>query len=675
MSTHVSSVSESQSTQNCAPLPGSLGTSIQERAQDTCNELFDPRILQWTPSYVSGSSCTNSSKHSSRRSSSNRSSTEGIRYSPDHLDPHAPILEEEEGEEDKRFQRFKLKQEELAITHSPEAWTEWRADFPLEVLNAFADFFEGFPTVELQRSIPLASVAQLISKVLSFPAGAVVAEAAEAGFCGQAGDMAAAAREDAKVQFSGLTHFLAFVRNIVERVEREHVEQLWSAEDLVHVKAVFRRHASAGRAAVTDLFAIVNELGFDDLDCRTVDQQRWLSGVTRQALEKRSVGSIPKGSPGPGSIVLQDLVRIVTLALRSKERARRQAEYVQELEVQKECGYSPLELEDLRELHSSYLSDPGGPLQRLATLFLGLGVELAPEEMALLRTIVKKHTPEEHLRSGDGQTPFNVFVHWLRAIFAERIGGIEWHGESERAPPEERRGFCPAMIREWYAAIADAIGSSSSGSRSNSLRHNTLGSMGSSVPSSASHRTSSASGRAWLVSQGSRLGSRVPSRGSRAGGSRRESSRSTSRRESHRSRSCSNTPPVDRSTRAEFDHSVDDESALVLNKGLPSSDAMLGRRLIRAPSVDLSTSSQLDRSRPEDGSRSSNLPSLPSLPGSRQLGQTTQKTTQRKVREAKDANLVVSEAIQKLASIAREDLSPLSCTRSGPANDDFEART
>merc|ERR1719261_86141 len=112
---------------------------------------------------------------------------------------------------------------------------------------------------------------------------------------------------------------LDFTRDVVEHVEQESAEMLWSQEDYVHITEIFERFVPpGGRLPTAQLFSVVDQLGFDELDMSQIDQQRWLANIIRNTLSMKRA-SVTRCSLG-GTLSLEDFVRIVTTALRKKER-------------------------------------------------------------------------------------------------------------------------------------------------------------------------------------------------------------------------------------------------------------------------------------------------------------------------------------------------------------------
>lgn len=363
---------------------------------------------------------------------------------------------------------------------SLESWEDWRTDFPLEVLDALADFYEDVAEEDDgTKTIPVLSLQQVTAKVLGFPPQVVLSEVEASGLkktplVRRSSLMPPDPGDPRGVVFSTLTQFLALLRGTVSRMEREHIELIWSQEDLQHVQGIFRRHANSSNCIpMAILFEVIQELGFEDLSVGEVEQQRWLADVTRCTLAGRRASS----NNSVGTVSIEDFVRIVTFALRDKERARRSEEFSRERQARKLAGFTPVEMEDLRELHHTYAklevpirrSEGGGkdPLIRMTVLLQSCGISnLSDNDASKLQRIVRKLTPSEDMERIIGDcAPFDVFMLWMREVLAQSIGNLKWKGgvgaKSGTEPKESadkflptdeelagRKGFTAAMLRE-----------------------------------------------------------------------------------------------------------------------------------------------------------------------------------------------------------------------------------
>jgi len=681
-------------------------------------ELLD---VWWTPSYVS--SCSGQHTGTSTLVSSKRNSTTKTRATPlfeedDRVD--VPLLEREQTGSSVSAGARCSPRSDLSIasagsTSSPTpcsgsvapprrhrhggvagssqrrastgSWEEWRTDFPIEVLNALAEFFETFPRDgDGGRVISLVALEAVTSKVLGFPPNAIDQELTSRA---QLGDPKYV---EMGYVFSCLSRFLDLIRSTVNRVSKESADLLWSSEDLQHIATTFQRHANgSGRLPVAQLFAVVQDLGFDELEVEQVDQQRWLANITAVVIENGKQRHTICDPAHVGSLSFQELCRIVTRALHEKERGRRALSFSREQDVRRQCGFALAEMEDLRELHNQYLAvevqGNNGALPRLVTLFHICGVrDFSTEEVAALKVIVQSHLPDTPKPAG-GMVPFDIFMLWMKDVFAQGVGDLRLHNRPTGAAPDlDRQGFAAAMLREMHSHQFHEATSSSGGHKSHkkSSRRASLDHKGSNT---ASRRVSTESrwGLGKMVSmsnQGSRAGSsrniRQASRlanGSKSRGSSRQGSRCGSwgnSRSNTRSNSMFGTeslPGIDSGgARAE-----DGGTGVFLLKGLPPSEAMLARKQFRAISVDLSNVASDGNTAPSDhppqdlgalvGSTEKQLSDVTDQAqqercAERRLDEHAQKAAAkdfsklqqelRKVKRAQDSLTIVTDAIAKL---------------------------
>ncbi|CAK0837070.1 unnamed protein product [Prorocentrum cordatum] len=290
------------------------------------------------------------------------------------VDAGAPILEEEDEEDDPRESGVCVS--DLGL----ELWEEWRAEFPLEVLNSLAEFYEGCEVQEDgSRAACLGRVGEAISGALALGREAVDQEAAARGLVLPApppagvarggggvqpaappgGEPEASASEDLQrwgrlLSFATLPGLLDLARGAVCRVEKDDPRRLWSADALLEVQLIFRRNMNAlQRLPVAQLFQVLGSLGLEVLRADSVETQRWLVDVTKEVVHDRGTRA---SKLGVGSISFQEFLQIATVALREKERQRRRAAFQLEQAAWRAAGFRLLEAEDLRELHSAFVA-------------------------------------------------------------------------------------------------------------------------------------------------------------------------------------------------------------------------------------------------------------------------------------------------------------------------------
>mmetsp|Transcript_136532 Transcript_136532/g.254990 ORF Transcript_136532/g.254990 Transcript_136532/m.254990 type:complete len:1139 (-) Transcript_136532:8-3424(-) len=682
-------------------------------------ELADGR---WTPSVISGPSGAPSGNTSKRASDAFRGPSPPNEEAEDLGDKQRNAIPEEDdesatkmntGDEEialpaqkslpvvSRKQRRKEQKEggvrQMSRLLTMETWEEWRTDFPLEVLNVLADFYESFTgDSDGRRLISIGQLEAVTSRVLGFPPKAVTQEAEAKGLAAPATPSSNFLPE---VLFKSLPHFFLLIRGTVERVQNDEAEFLWSSDDLHQLAVIFHKHENAhGRLPVAHLFNVIADLGFEELNVSDVKQQKWLAGVTQSVIEKQNKFRGRQTITDPsqvGSLTFQDLCRIVTAALHSKEKERRHMAFAAERRVRKQVGFSPIEMEDLRELHDTYLSvevqGNNGALPRLITLFHICSVrELSHDEVDLLKDTIARNTAEQIPGEDPSMVSFPTFMLWMRDVFQNRIGDLQWHYHQSVVPGADRKGFAAAMLRDQCRA-AGMTSPKASEAGSSSMVSTRRGSFDLSVPSRRSSGTSPGAfnlGKMLAMSQApSSFSSRHNSislqggsKGSALGrvsrGSSRNNSRFNSRRGS-RENSRSNslfTDAADLATGLK-EQNDDAHKAVFLMKGLPPQEAMLARKQYRAISVDLSNAGTsvgpaaaiANESKVSESTLSSKAPDEEKLPSiSAQLAQQVQMrpgpsmkpegqapSKSRSVKQGLDPEMLVAGAVAKLTLVQR----------------------
>merc|ERR1719201_2127469 len=100
---------------------------------------------------------------------------------------------------------------------------------------------------------------------------------------------------------------------------------------------------------MVSFFQVVKQLGLNELQLEDPESQKWMSEITKTVLQGRRFAESELGS-----IYFEDFCRIITTALREKERQTRRKNTQLERIALRESGFSLLEMEDLRELHTTY---------------------------------------------------------------------------------------------------------------------------------------------------------------------------------------------------------------------------------------------------------------------------------------------------------------------------------
>lgn len=585
--------------------------------------LFGPdgRLLvgRWSPSYVSAE---DSSGPATSVASSKRSSTAS---NPSAARAHAEGASSRAGGPPSFVRRGACGQKALAdVAEGEETWEEWRVDFPLAVLDTLADFLEScvLSGPEGQHAMSLADVERIASKVLGFPPTAVRDEVFAQG-------LLSPQQATGELLFGSLHDFLSFFRGAVDRVEREDVSALWSPDDIRHIADAFQRHASDGMVLVPNLFNLIEDLCFDDLRANTVASQRFLACITTMVMESKVTSAAGMETQrealnAGNALSFEDVVRVVTVALREKEKGRRHEAFRAEQNARRVAGFSLAETEDLRELHRTYASQRTAGADNLASMLSFLSVcglrQLRKEEEQTLAIILSRHAPgQDSGQPPDHEVPFHAFMLWMKEIFEQHLGDIRWHGGQD--PPtlqdlEDRRGFAMAMLR-------DEI-------RNAKLLDHGLG--------------GEKRGDGRQQSRGRSRRMKGPARGGGShGGSHLASSRGS--HSASRSRSRSHSRAGTPSAAGVGDPDLDAEGEMVVSlKGLPPPDVLINRKPFRA-CTPLETTSSFGKA--AGSAAGGPPPPAPCTPGSASPPRRTAKPVQ-------DASSIVLGAI---AGLSAADLS------------------
>eukprot|EP00928_Gymnodinium_smaydae_P031661 TRINITY_DN23172_c0_g2_i1.p1 TRINITY_DN23172_c0_g2~~TRINITY_DN23172_c0_g2_i1.p1 ORF type:complete len:835 (+),score=200.61 TRINITY_DN23172_c0_g2_i1:93-2507(+) len=692
---------------------------------------------------------------------------------------------------------------------------DWRAEFPLEKLTALACFYEELPRAEDgSRLLDRDQLQSLVTEVLELPNDAakdtasilrleasrnsVVVYRCTDGFGSTltcparlAAVESPAMGERFSVPISSLLRFLELARAIDLLASQEHAALLLEPPDRRKLESVFRHRAGqADRMQVANLFPAIADLNLDGFDVDKADHQKLVADAMQATLRGRNDrASIFSKSPTFGTMSFDDFIRVLSLTVRARAREERKIEFGHERRAHQETGFDQDEVEDLRELHAAYLGfaaeagdDTVSPLKSLASLLRLCGQrELDESDARGLRRIVRRVPPRTSPVTG-ATAPFDVFLLWMREVFASEIGGIKLksQGDDEEVPQlprPEKKSFVAALARE--RARFDELARSQREREEEEEQEQTFtyaktlpavpdSKRGSRVPSPGESRVPS---RAPSKQSNSRAPSkqtsaRAPSRQSGLGGGRRERAKALSRQTSRehdlevsRSKRSSGllTPKgagdveskaghvavpkrttvksrtyasvggdldsacakacaaaaaadepvsaprsgrrksslpvslnVDALQRLRADsrasaHSSSDDGALAaeevkirMPKGLPSCEAMLGRRMMRACSVDQSddsTAASLAQQHQQE-SRESVSDSLPviatgvkslssvakhgtgageSLALAGILPQAPSSGSKRQVKQGEDANDLVRKAIEKLGDVDSDE--------------------
>jgi len=465
------------------------------------------------------------------------------------------------------------------------------------------------------------------------------------GTIGEISDKAAGV-DTTEVSVKSFQDLLDLVRGAVWQAEARQPEVLWSAGDSSNIRGAFRLYSNGqDRLPISRLIETVEELGFNELS--EAAEQRWWADVTQSVMgsKKRHTFS-GKSQPDSGFLTIEEFIQIVTRGFHQKARQKRLQDFFREREVAQEVGFCFLEVEDLRELHGMLLRMDGSqePWRKVVMLLDNCGIQdLSSDQVIAFKSAIRMEgaTASWKSRGKEDAVDFDVFLRWMGVAF-KHFGGLVLKGQMETTAEDlaGHGGFAVAMLREHFRENGQQPGlfqvvacrSSTSASRNTSVsRRQSIG--GESAPDndlpnpegkqskrSLSTETSRAKAKASSKSP-LRTPGRSPGRSpakspgksperSRpvaedsvgdllASGRGKQSSRKTSRKGSQQgsaqgSRSASKKGS---SEAAEVTGSSVDGGAAASSKeaassgvlvlsGLPPSEAMLGRKMFRAISVD-----------------------------------------------------------------------------------------
>lgn len=360
---------------------------------------------------------------------------------------------------------------------------EWFPEFPIETLDILADFLESHGVLEPPmgsspgaRTAEFSEVKEVLARLFSCPEEVVFHQAMAGGFAPATATLQQAkfsgllsTSREVLLTFDSISHFFHLALMVYNDMEKDHPQYLWTAEELKFLEEKFTKQAnSQSRLGMAVFFDVIRQLDFSELKISDLEEQKWLKNVVGGILEGRRV---PENHHG--TISFDEFCRIVTTAKRLKARARREIDCKRELEACRQAGFSPIEMEDLRELHRRYsklvlpdnlmASVLQDPVLRMTTLLESCTPQLSQSDRDKLTDIIRESdfggfdTSEALKRVvGDGIAPFDLFMIWMKEVLAEGLGGMKWTAstlsEDGAATQEEElrghHGFAAVFLRE-----------------------------------------------------------------------------------------------------------------------------------------------------------------------------------------------------------------------------------
>jgi len=343
-------------------------------------------------------------------------------------------------------------------------WEDWRVEFRIEALDRAARFFHGCEVIAdvhggescHARLVALAGFCKLASLVLGAPADAVSEEVCVLGMVFPR-------------SCSSLVEVLQCLRRVAAHLRWQRPDLLCSQAQEHAVQAAWSRWTRGlGSLAVTHLYDVVQEVGFFAFDASKHSEQQWLQDIMRRmTMEETSAQDHrrQKVHPHGGSLSFSSILRMLQLAARERARLHRRKMLVLERQTRSKVGLSLFEMEDLRELHHSYLLLPGAnALERLTAMLQRCGATnlTAQETMQLERIIQHQAEPQLDGTTDLGDVPFPTFVHWMAEALDLRIGGLSPLGQHRAAAvgahiePRREGSFIATMLQELERARLEA---------------------------------------------------------------------------------------------------------------------------------------------------------------------------------------------------------------------------
>lgn len=393
------------------------------------------------------------------------------------------------------------------------AWEEWREEFPMELLNTLAYFYEdcAVESAKGRRKATLKNLQDCLGKALGLLPDFIGTEA-------EARGLIATGTEDTEVVFPSFKTLLVFVSGVVVHAEKETPAVLWPEADYQILLDVFTQFANASSCLpMGNLFDALEALNIEELSTAGVEQQRWLVEITRTVMAERVKTPSTSGRRiDSGALSLRDFTQIATVALRGRERENRLEDFAREREVATRAGFGPLQVEDLRELfitfngdvdsqdeknngqghshgdkqaaalrshaHSAFVAihaihafegegQGRNNLARMLRLFARCGVrELRSGEVVALRAILRDQANQPGSANAEEDGPFVTtsstslsaevsfehFLLWMHTVFQQGIGDLSF--EEQSVPTledlESHGGFVACMLRERLTSIS-----------------------------------------------------------------------------------------------------------------------------------------------------------------------------------------------------------------------------
>lgn len=575
---------------------GKLGTPIGEQHSASASQT------------TSVDASTNASAMTSRHSSvcvtlgtqSARNSSPTIDFDPATC---CIVQMEQLGEHEESDVQISFDAHQLGTTAVPTttlaSWEAMRIHFPSDVLDQFAEVYSSIEKDALgRRMIRFKDLTSIAQRFLSLPAQAVLHELQRRGFQLPNLGSLAGGMQDGAITVQSLLELLELMHSAKVHTMSAHPESLWQKQHVEHFENVFQRHVGTDDVlSVVHLFSVIKAMGIEDLDLTTPCRQRFISDVIREMHEAKDSSSLAskRNSSQGGVVTFKEFLYIITKALYQQQCNLRWEVLSREQSVRREAGFSIAEIEDLRELHQSFLArltankcqdcDARTVSTQLAALLEQCGVrKFTMMEKSTLRTVVCDKPP--NTQSG---VTFDGFVFWMHGVFSQNLGGLE--RQDSKAQDERAVTFMSTLLRE-CAAATDATGDQQAAEYASDAP--------SSTDESTSARPRKPRRRKTLTRPGKDDSSRNMSR-SNSGNATRLQPAAAGRSQSS-SEGC--TPRTKRLTRSGSRDDVPSRSSsrcsnlgeqrpelgggtdIFCLKGLPPSEAMLSRREMRACSVD-----------------------------------------------------------------------------------------
>mmetsp|Transcript_45494 Transcript_45494/g.83271 ORF Transcript_45494/g.83271 Transcript_45494/m.83271 type:complete len:795 (+) Transcript_45494:115-2499(+) len=332
------------------------------------------------------------------------------------------------------------------ICSIPLSWDDWRAYYPMESLNVFATAYNSIlPDDRGWRKFAPRHLTRMIHAALGY-ASRAIEEALHSSGLIPVGSLG--------VAIETFWELLSVAHRIATHLLEHHVESVLSSHDYDHMRKVFRSLSnSMERLPTSQLFRAVKLVDLQQVNIALVEHQHMVADATASILEHK-VFSHHTETFQQGVLTQDEFISILLQVIMVREQQQRRLDLESERQVMAEGGFSQLELEDLRALHTEYTNmqvpDGLGALARLVRMLaLCGGSSPSTNELAMLRDIVHAGICSSWSAQESAVAPFHVFARWMHKIFSGEICGLR-RGATREASHTGALGFVATVYNETH---------------------------------------------------------------------------------------------------------------------------------------------------------------------------------------------------------------------------------